>query len=342
MRSSSIRSTAMNSTGSTVSATRRADMASLFVVKPGLLTTVQDRGRWGSQSFGVSVAGPMDLYSHRLANVLVGNDADAATLEVTIAGPELEFDETRTVAVTGAQFEVTIGGHSVDLRSAVDVPAGSSLRFGKRLRGSRAYLAVAGGIATPSAFGSRATHLPSGIGGLDGRALRAGDRLPLGASDRASRLLQRPQPLERSPAWTLPDGRATLRVLRGPQLDRFVPAAWDVLQSSEYRVASDSNRMGYRLEGRSLETPGRLDMISDATPPGVLQVPPSGQPILLMADRQTTGGYPKIAAVISADLSVAGQLGPGDGVTFTECSAREAFAALIAQERSLMAASSRS
>ncbi len=316
-------------------------MASVYVVKPGLLTTVQDRGRWGSQSFGVSVSGAMDVYSHRLANALAGNDADAATLEVTIAGPELEFDDARTVAVTGAVFEVTVDDRPIDLRSAVDVSAGSSMRFGRRLRGSRAYVAVAGGIATPSAFGSRATHLPSAMGGLDGRALRSGDRLPLGAPNRTSGPVRRLPISESSAAWTLPDGRATLRVLPGPQLDRFLPAAWEALQSSPYNIAGDSNRMGYRLLGPSLDTGRTLDVISDATPTGALQVPASGQPILLMADRQTTGGYPKIASVISADISVAGQLGPGDTITFVACSAQEALAALIAQERSLMAVSGR-
>jgi antagonist of KipI len=316
-------------------------MASVYVVKPGLLTTVQDRGRWGSQSFGVSVSGAMDVYSHRLANALAGNGADAATLEVTIAGPELEFDDARTIAVTGAVFEVTVDDRPIDLRSAVHVSAGSIVRFGRRLRGSRAYVAVAGGIATPSAFGSRATHLPSAMGGLDGRALRSGDRLPLGAPIRPSRPVRRPPIPERSAAWTLPDGRATLRVLPGPQLDRFLPAAWEALQSSPYNIAGDSNRMGYRLLGPSLDTGRTLDVISDATPTGALQVPASGQPILLMADRPTTGGYPKIASVISADISVAGQLGPGDTITFVACSAQQALAALIAQERSLMAASGR-
>jgi antagonist of KipI len=317
-------------------------MPSVLVVKPGLLTTVQDRGRWGSQSFGVSVSGAMDPYSHRLANVLAGNDADAATLEVTIAGPELEFDDVRIVAVTGALFDVTIDDRSIAPRSAIEVRPGSILRFRRRLRGSRAYVAISGGIVTPVAFGSRATHLASRMGGLDGRALRSGDRLPLGALSRPARHDSGTQMAEITAAFRLPEGHATLRVLPGPQRDRFSPSAWDVLQSSSYSLANDSNRMGYRLVGPNLETPGRLDVISDATPLGVLQVPPSGQPILLMADRQTTGGYPKIASVISADISVAGQLGPGDTVTFVACSAQEALAALIAQERSLMAASSRS
>ena len=313
-------------------------MPSVYVVKPGLLTTVQDRGRWGSQSLGVSVSGPMDSYSHRLANAIAGNDAGAATFEVTLSGPELEFDDARTVAVTGAEFELSVDGRPVAMRSGLDVSAGSVLRFGRRVRGTRAYVAISGGITTPRALGSRSTHLPSAMGGLDGRALRAGDRLPLGEPLQSPRPVRRSQPVESSSTWTLPDGRATLRVLPGPQLDRFVRTAWDVLQSAPYVVANDSNRIGYRLVGPSLETPGKLDLISDATPLGVLQVPPSGQPILLMADCQTTGGYPKIAAVISADVSVAGQLGPGDTVRFVECSTREALSALIAQERSLMAA----
>ena len=313
-------------------------MPSVYVVKPGLLTTVQDRGRWGSQSLGVSVSGPMDSYSHRLANAIAGNDAGAATLEVTLSGPELEFDDARTVAVTGAEFELSVDGRPVAMRSALDVSAGSVLRFGRRVRGTRAYVAISGGITTPRALGSRSTHLPSALGGLDGRALRAGDRLPLGEPLQSPRPVRRSQPVESSSTWTLPDGRATLRVLPGPQLDRFVRTAWDVLQSAPYVVANDSNRIGYRLVGPGLETPGKLDLISDATPLGVLQVPPSGQPMLLMADRQTTGGYPKIAAVISADVSVAGQLGPGDTVRFVACSTREALSALIAQERSLMAA----
>src|SRR5262249_46611421 len=185
-----------------------------------------DRGRWGSQALGVSVSGPMDLYSHRLANAVAGNDADAATLEVTLAGPELEFDDARTVAVTGAEFELAVDNRPVAMRSPFDVGRGSMLRFGRRIRGSRASVAISGGIATPGALGSRATHLPSAMGGLDGRALRTGDRLPLGEPLRSARPLRRSQTVETSSSWSLPDGRATLRILPGPQLGRFVRAAW--------------------------------------------------------------------------------------------------------------------
>lgn len=306
------------------------------VKRAGLLTTVQDLGRWRHQARGVAVAGPMDSYSHRLANAIVGNGEDAATLEVTMAGPDLEFSDGRRVAVTGAEFEVSAGGRAVPLSTCVHVAAGERLVFGRRVRGARAYVAVSGGIETPLVLGSRATHLPSAMGGVDGRALRADDELRLGpATHRA------PVPVTATPAWTLPEGHATLRILPGPQADRFFARALDALQSAPYRIATDSNRMGYRLAGPRLEHAGGASITSDATPLGVLQVPDSGQPILLMADRQTTGGYAKIATVISADISLAAQLGPGDEIRFVVCALRDALRALIAQEQSLMAIAGR-
>ena len=307
------------------------------VNKPGLLTTVQDLGRWGYQALGVAVAGPMDAYSHRLANALVGNPDGAATLEVTLVGPELEFDDERTVAVVGAEFE------PFTQRVVQHVKAGDRLRFGARVRGARAYVAISGGIETPMVLGSRSTHLPSGMG----RALKAGDELALGRATvpirpaeagRYERHGERPDERrhERRARVPLPDGRATVRVLPGPQDDRFAARALDALQSAPYRIGTDSNRMGYRLSGPRLEHAGGADVISDATPLGVLQVPASGQPILLMADRQTTGGYAKIATVIAADIRLAGQLAPGDEIRFAVCTRDEALAALISQERSLM------
>lgn len=304
----------------------------VHVIKPGMLTTVQDLGRWGFQALGVPVAGPMDPCSHRLANAMVGNTADRATLEVTLVGPELQFADDRVVAVTGARFDVILDGRSVDVTEPFVVAAGSTLQFGRRVRGTRAYVAISGGVATPPNFGSRATHLTSTMGGVDGRALKAGDRLPLG--DLVQK--KRPVPFFRPP-FPLPDGHATLRVLAGPQADFFTSDALNALQSGPYRIATNSDRMGFRLAGPRLTHSRGADTISDATPLGVLQVPSSGQPILLMADRQTTGGYPKIATVISADISIAGQLGPGDTISFALSSPREAMSALIAQERALMA-----
>jgi len=301
------------------------------VIKPGMLTTVQDLGRWGLQSRGVPVAGPMDPCSHRIANALVGNTRDAAALEVTLLGPELEFDDERVVAIAGAEFDVRIDRTSVPTRAPFVAAAGARLTFGARRRGTRAYLAVAGGIATPPVLGSRATHVISATGGLEGRALRAGDVVPLAAAPRAQGA---GAPV--APIVPLPDRQAVVRVMEGPQRDYFSADALDVLQSAEYTIGQDSDRMGFRLHGPPLSHSRGPDIISDATPLGVLQVPASGQPILLMADRQTTGGYPKIATVITADLAVAGQLGPGDAIRFAVCSAQHALAALIAQERALM------
>ena len=307
-------------------------MASVRVISPGMLTTIQDCGRWGWQSQGVAVAGPMDPYSHRLGNVLAGNDSGAAALEVTLVGPAIEFEDERVAAVTGADFDLAVDGRSTAMSAAFVVPAGAVLRFGSRRRGARAYLAIEGGIAVPPVLKSRSTHLPSAMGGLEGRSLRAGDRLPLGKRGRES------FPLRRGPEKT-PDPffGATVRILPGPQLDRFASDALEVLQSGPYLLDANSNRMGFRLKGPPLRHSGGAEMLSDATPVGAIQVPAGGQPILLMADRQTTGGYPIIATVISADLGLAGQLAPGDSISFVVCTLRDAMAALIDHEQALMA-----
>ena len=321
-----------------------------------MLTTVQDVGRWGFQSSGVPVAGPMDPVSHRLANALIGNDRHAALLEVTLLGPELEFEDERLVAVAGADFDLILDGRQVPSHAPFTVSAGSRLRFGARRLGARAYLAFSGGIAVTPALGSRSTHLVSRMGGLGGRALVAGDRLPLGVppgvrsrfsrsgDDHPAERKSRSDPGVLSPQQAivaLPEGHATLRVLPGPQADYFSPDALVVLQSAPYVVAPNSDRMGFRLEGPRLTHARGADIISDATPLGVLQVPASGQPILLMADRQTTGGYPKIATVIAADMTVAGQLAPADTISFVVCTPHDALTALIAQERALMAVEDR-
>jgi antagonist of KipI len=217
------------------------------------------------------------------------------------------------------------------------VAAGSRLRFGSRRSGVRAYLAVEGGIDVPKIFGSRATHVTSRIGGIDGRALVAGDCLRLGGRHRKARS----RAVDVRALTELGRGRSSIRVMAGPNHESFTADALDVLQSAPYVVGANSNRMGYRLEGPALKHTRGGDIISDATPLGAVQVPASGQPILLMADRATTGGYPKIATVIAADISRAGQLGPGDSLSFSVCSRRDALGALVAQERLLMALEAR-
>ena len=302
-----------------------------------MLTTVQDSGRWGLQSRGVPVGGPMDAVSHRLANALVRNAPSAAGLEITLLGPELEFDDERVVAVAGAQFDLSLDGRTVPSNAPFIVSAGARLRFGARRVGARAYVAISGGIAVAPTLGSRATHLISAMGGLGGRALAAGDVLPLGEPTDVYGTVSMPQ----AAVVQLPDRHARLRVLPGPQTEYFSSDALEALQSAPYVIASNSDRMGFRLEGPPLTHTRGADIISDATPLGVLQVPASGQPILLMADRQTAGGYPKLATVITADMAVAGQLGPGDTIAFAVCTMREAIAALITQERALMAVEAR-
>jgi antagonist of KipI len=299
------------------------------VVRAGLLTTVQDLGRWGYQDRGVPVAGPMDAFSHRLANRLVGNDDQAAALEITLLGPELRATGELVCAVAGAAFELFVDQQPVEPGQPFRVAGGATLRFGRRLAGARATLAVRGGIDVPRVLGSRATSLISGIGPFGGRALAAGDVLPVGRL--AAPLSARPagQPLR------LPEGGARLRAIPGPHETRFAPTALERLFSAPFTVTTQSNRMGFRLEGPELIYAEAADILSDATPLGALQVPRSGQPILLMADRQTTGGYPKIATVIAADLPVAGQLAPGDWIRFVPCTRADALDALNRLERRL-------
>ncbi|MDP1569564.1 MAG: biotin-dependent carboxyltransferase family protein [Vicinamibacterales bacterium] len=305
-------------------------MTGVIIARPGLLSTVQDLGRWGSQAVGMPVAGPMDVYAHRLANLLVGNPPSLATIEATLIGPELIFERGSVVAITGADFDVTLDGAAVPHTASFRVREGQHLRFGRRRLGTRAYIGVAGGFETPIVAGSRATSLVAHLGGHEGRALQAGDRLPLGVP------VEGPVRHRRGAGLTLATGTTILRVMAGPQEEWFGPAALDILRHGVFRVSPRSNRMGYRLEGASIPRSTGEEPISEPVPMGAIQVPPAGDPILLMADRQTAGGYPKIATVISADLPLAGQLAPGDLVGLRICTRHEALTALIARERQVL------
>lgn len=301
------------------------------VADPGLLTTVQDAGRWGCQHLGVPVAGPMDPLSHRMANVLVGNPADRATIEVTLVGPEIEFLDDTVFAVAGARFELFLDERPMPPGVPARAGRGSRLRLGRRTAGARAYVAVRGGVDVPARLGSRSTDLASGLGGLGGRPLRRGDRLDVGVPGRA------PVPVRRhDPAFPLPVGGARVRFLPGADRRRFDGGALKRFPDCRFTVGPDSNRMGYRLQGPPVGLADPAPVLSSATPGGTIQVPPSGQPILLMADRQTTGGYAVLGTVITADLGVAGQLAPGDWIAFDACSRRESVAALVEMEQRLM------
>jgi KipI family sensor histidine kinase inhibitor len=309
----------------------------ITVLRPGIFTTIQDSGRWGYQHLGVSVSGAMDGLSHRAANAAVGNSRDAATLEATLAGPEVRIEEDTTIAIAGADLQPTVDGSEVRSQTPVRCRAGSLLQFGARRAGARAYIAFEGGVSVPPVLGSRATHVLSGLGGTGGRALKAGDRIPLGVVRAATRAAPASRQVG-SGSVPARGGGARLRVLPGPQVDHFAEDALDALQRSRYTVSPQSDRMGYRLGGGGpLTRASAADMISDVTFPGGIQVPPSNDPILLMADRQTTGGYPQIAIVITADIPLAAQLAPGDWVEFQLCSRADAISALISQEARLLA-----
>lgn len=306
--------------------------SSLVVVRPGLLTTVQDLGRWGCQGLGVPVAGPMDTRSLRQANLLVGNADGAAGLEITLLGPTLRASAPLVAAVVGADLELRVDGRRMPVGRVFDVPAGGELAIGGGApgTGARAYLAVAGGIDTPPVLGSRSTHLVSRMGGLDGRALHAGDVLTIGGPAPEGPRRGAAVPPATAPA----DGR--LRVLLGPQDDWFAPSTIDTFLTAPFTVSARSDRMGFRLEGPPIPAARPAELVSEPVAFGAVQVPKGGAPILLMADRQTAGGYPKIATVIAADLPLAGQLAPGAAVRFVACTRSEARAALIAREREIV------
>jgi antagonist of KipI len=269
----------------------------------------------------------MDWYSHRLANRLVGNPDDSAALEITVHGPELRTDADVVCAMTGGDFDASIANLSIQPNTAFVLPRGQTLQIRGRSRGARGVLGIRGGIDVPRVLGSKATSLISRMGAFGGRSLAAGDVLHVGGDDGPAQPAGRP--------LRVPDGGARLRVLRGPHESRFTADAVRDFYATRFRITADSNRMGYRLDGVVLARADSAEMLSDATPIGSVQVPSSGFPILLMADRQTTGGYPKIATVITADLPLAGQLLPGDWIEFVPCTRDAAVDALRRRDAAL-------
>lgn len=288
--------------------------STIHVLRPGLFTTMQDLGRNGYQRFGVSVSGAMDPWALTVGNRLLGNPDRAAGLEITIQGPELLFTEELAIVITGADLSPTSNGLAVPMWTVIAMPAGSRLQFGMRRQGTRAYLAVAGGIDGPLMLGSRSTHVRSGLGGLAGRALKKWDQLTIGpARATAKHHVGRMLPESNRPQY---QRAAAIRVVPGPQVDRFIDDALERLTRTPYRLSNESDRMGYRLQGLALAHRTSADIVSDAVSVGTIQVPADQQPILLMADCQTTGGYAKLATMIAADRSGAAQVSPGDTLSF--------------------------
>jgi len=322
---------------------------SVTVLKPGMHSLLQDAGRHGFQHFGVPVAGAMDLFSHRVANVLAGNPADEATLEITLRGPRLAFSDDALIAICGADLSPSIGGDPVPEGKAVRLRAGSVLDFGDCRAGCRAYLAVAGGFDVDRVMGSRSTYQPAGFGGIGGRPLAPGDSLPVGRAapdlyPGLARDLAHTQRPFAYPKWAVNQhieklGRSpqVARIIPGRHWESFAAASREKLTSTEYRIAVDSNRMGLRLEGPRIALDNPLEILSEAVSFGTVQVPPGGLPIVLMADRATTGGYPRIAEVASVDLHLLAQLRPGDRLRFELVSLAQAQALYLRREQEMVA-----
>ena len=287
-------------------------MAGMRVISPGVLSLIQDVGRRGFQRFGVSVSGAMDPDSLLLGNRLVGNQLDFAAVEVTFGGAEFAFDEDAFIAITGADLSATIDGTPVPLWESFLAPANSSLSFGAPVRGLRAYLCVAGGITSAPVLGSRSTHVASGIGGNDGGPLKAGDELPVGPAPDVRDQLRVPMDL-------IPgiESSITVHVVPGPQEDAFTAGGVGTFYGSGYAISDRSNRQGVRLEGPEIAAVNeRYDIVSDAVVFGSIQVPGDRKPIILLADRQTTGGYPKIGTVATVDIPKLAQAQPGSTIRF--------------------------
>jgi antagonist of KipI len=302
------------------------------VVKPEFFSSVQDLGRFGFQRFGVPVSGAMDKYAFMCANVLVGNQTGDACLEVTLLGPELEVLNPAQVAVAGADFSVFVDGKVVPMWETLNVKKGDTISFsGSAESGCRAYLAVRGGIDVPVVLGSRSTYVRGGFGGYEGRGLRVGDVLRAFAPPQFLKE-KRVLPAELVPKY---EDEFAVDVVLGPQEDMFTAEGVETFLSQAYTVTTESDRMGYRLDGAAIRHKGAAEIVTEALIPGAVQVPGSGKPIVLMADAQTTGGYPKIATVATPDVSRFGQAEPGDRVRFKRISLAEARARYLEFHTSL-------
>ncbi|WP_088007299.1 biotin-dependent carboxyltransferase family protein [Indiicoccus explosivorum] len=301
----------------------------LTVRKGGPQTTVQDLGRTGYQRYGVIVSGAMDTYALRMANLLVGNNENEGGLEITLGGFSARFGQDGLVAVCGGEMSADLDGRPVKLWRPLFVPAGAVLSFGAPKTGCRAYVAVAGGIDVPLVMDSKSTYLRAEIGGFQGRALKTDDEVPVGSLSGPQRRTVAAM-RERGffqPKWAVPappySDDPIIRVMPGRQFRLFDEESRVRLFSEPFTVSLQSDRMGLRLEGHTLSLEEKQELISEAVAFGSIQVPPDGQPIVLMADRQTAGGYPKIGQIASIDLPLAAQLKPGDRITFEEISVEE-------------------
>jgi len=294
-------------------------MKVFHVFKPGLFTTIQDLGRYGYLKYGVPISGAMDTFSLVAANLLVANNPKDACLETTLIGPELQALKRTQIAVTGGGISPKINGQSVPMWETLEMQEGDVVSFEKIEGGCRAYLSIRGGIDAPLVLGSRATYVRGGFGGINGRQLKTGDIIE--GFDTSFLKAKYKMPEELVPQLASP---FTAHVILGPQADMFTKKGIHTFLSSPYKVTLEADRMGYRLEGPTIEHKAKADIVSDALLPGAVQVPKNGKPILIMRDAQTTGGYPKIAVTITPDVSLLGQAKPNGVIEFSEIKMQEA------------------
>lgn len=317
---------------------------SFRVIKPGLLTTIQDLGRWGFQQHGVIVSGAMDSYSLRIANWLVGNQEDEAVLEITLIGPTLRIEEDCLLAITGGHLSPTIDGKPVPMWRPVYVQKGRILEFGQCQSGCRSYLAVAGGYIIPEVMNSKSTYLRGEIGGYKGRALQVNDVIACYKPSSLSTHWSKNTTIEpfTTTNWSVHyqdfisfQENPIIRVIKGSQYDHFTDSSKNELIEQSFFITNQSDRMGYRLSGPNMKLQKQRSLLSEAVSNGSIQVPPDGNPIILLADHQTTGGYPKIAQMISVDLPLIGQVKPGEAIHFSLITLEKAEHLYLQKEQQL-------
>ncbi|HJO91817.1 MAG TPA: biotin-dependent carboxyltransferase family protein [Victivallales bacterium] len=288
------------------------------VIKPGLYSTIQDSGRYGFQQNGVVISGAMDQFAYKTSNILLGNNPNSASLEITMQGPEFIAIKTTVISICGANISPSVDGKPVDLWKTFKIEKDQVLAFGRPINGIRAYISVSGGFDIPRTLGSSSTYVKGKIGGF-GRTLIKGD------------ILSANTPLNSKigvgvSRYYIPDynSEVKIRVITGPDLDSFTKLGIKTFFQSEYKISNSADRMGYRLEGPSIKHKQGADIISGAANTGTIQVPEDGKPIILMSDHQTTGGYTRIANVISVDIPLIAQKHPGQNICFEETSVNEA------------------
>lgn len=309
----------------------------IIICKPGLFTTIQDLGRYGYQKFGVVTSGAMDTLSHRIANLLVGNEEDSATLEVTLIGPVIQFQEDTLIAICGANLSPTIDGEPIPMFKPLIIKRKQRLRFGACLHGVRAYIAFGGGLNVPLVLKSSSTYVKGKMGGFQGRTVNVNDEIPIGPLSLSSKKILNKLLLEGIPKWKVKTNlnNHVIRVTKGLQFHLFTKESQKRLYEYPFQITKNADRMGYRLSGPPLNLQSKKEMISEAVDFGTVQIMNDGMPVILLADRQTIGGYPKIAQVISIDLPKLAQMKPGDMIQFEEVSLKDAQNLLISQEKGL-------